>query len=381
MGDPPNTVFDAESLMLLAREKSAESRSRLSQIIVDLFDNQASVLTERQRTLMYGILQTVIGDIESSVRQAVAGRLALMDDVPRELVSQLANDEANIAFPILSKSGLLRDNDLVEIIKLRTEEHMLAITMRRNVSETVTQALVDAGHEPVIISLLKNANAKISETTMEYLVEQSQRVDSFQEPILNRDDLNPQLAKRMFLWVSAALRQHIISEFDLDKSTVDELLEQVTSEEISGKPLPEKKKVDQLADVLKDEGLVTVDMLLTALNEGEVPLFIALFSKVTKLREHLVQRLLFEQGGEGLAITCKAIGMSPDEFARLFELSKVAKAGTQEEIEKRLPLVASFYEATPRKAAIDVLRLWHRGSDYLGALRELDVRLRDHGNA
>ena len=244
MGDPPNTVFDAESLMLLAREKSAESRSRLSQIIVDLFDNQASVLTERQRTLMYGILQTVIGDIESSVRQAVAGRLALMDDVPRELVSQLANDEANIAFPILSKSGLLRDNDLVEIIKLRTEEHMLAITMRRNVSETVTQALVDAGHEPVIISLLKNANAKISETTMEYLVEQSQRVDSFQEPILNRDDLNPQLAKRMFLWVSAALRQHIISEFDLDKSTVDELLEQVTSEEISGKPLPEKKKVD-----------------------------------------------------------------------------------------------------------------------------------------
>ena len=121
MGDPPNTVFDAESLMLLAREKSAESRSRLSQIIVDLFDNQASVLTERQRTLMYGILQTVIGDIESSVRQAVAGRLALMDDVPRELVSQLANDEANIAFPILSKSGLLRDNDLVEIIKLRTE--------------------------------------------------------------------------------------------------------------------------------------------------------------------------------------------------------------------------------------------------------------------
>jgi len=381
MGDPPNTVFDAESLMLLAREKSAESRSRLSQIIVDLFDNQASVLTERQRTLMYGILQTVIGDIESSVRQAVAGRLALMDDVPRELVSQLANDEANIAFPILSKSGLLRDNDLVEIIKLRTEEHMLAITMRRNVSETVTQALVDAGHEPVIISLLKNANAKISETTMEYLVEQSQRVDSFEEPILNRDDLNPQLAKRMFLWVSAALRQHIISEFDLDKSTVDELLEQVTSEEISGKPLPEKKKVDQLADVLKDEGLVTVDMLLTALNEGEVPLFIALFSKVTKLREHLVQRLLFEQGGEGLAITCKAIGMSPDEFARLFELSKVAKAGTQEEIEKRLPLVASFYEATPRKAAIDVLRLRHRGSDYLGALRELDVRLRDHGNA
>lgn len=380
MGESQNNVFDAESLMLLAREKSAESRSRLSEIIVDLFDNQASVLTERQRTLMYGILQTVINDIESSVRQAVAGRLALMEDVPRDLVSQLANDDASIAFPILSKSGLLRDVDLVEIIKLRTEEHMLAITMRRSVSESVSEALVESGHEPVIISLLKNTNAKISETTMEYLVEQSQRVDSFQEPILNRDELNPQLAKRMFLWVSAALRQHIVSAFDLDKATVDELLEQVTSEEISAKPEPGKKKVQQLADALKDEGLVTVEMLITALNEGEVPLFIALFSKVTKLREHLVQRLLFEQGGEGLAITCKAIGMSTEEFTHLFELSNIAKAGTQAEIDKRLPLVTSFYEATPRKAAIDVVRLWHRGSDYLGALRELDVRLKDHGD-
>lgn len=381
MVDAPKTNFDAEALMLLAREKSAESRSRLSQIIVDLFDNEGSVLTERQRMLMYGILQTVINDIEASVRQAVAGRLALMDDVPRDLVSKLANDDANVAFPILSKSGLLRDSDLVEIIKLRTEEHMLAITMRKSVSEQVSDAIVNAGHEPVIISLLKNSNAKISETTMEYLVEQSKRVDSFQEPILNRDDLSPMLAKRMYLWVSAALRQHIVSAFNLDKATVDELLEQVTADEVLTRSGTGKKKVEQLADALKDEGLVTVDMLLTALNEGEVPLFIALFSKVTKLREHLVQRLLFEPGGEGLAITCKAIGMSNEEFIRLFELSNVAKAGTQKDIEKRLPQVISFYEATPRKAAIDVIRLWHRGSDYLGALRELDVRLKDHGNA
>lgn len=380
MTNTTESSFDAEALMLLAREKSAESRNRLSQIIVDLFDNEGSVLTERQRTLMFGILQAVINDIETSVRQSVAGRLALMDDVPRDLVSRLANDEAKVAFPILSKSGLLRDSDLVEVVKLRTEEHMLAITMRQSVSEPVCEALVETGHQPVIISLLKNSNAKISETTMEYLVEQSKRVDSFQEPILNRDDLNPMLAKRMFLWVSAALRQHIVSSFNLDKATVDELLEQVSSEEILTKSGPQKKKVQELADALKDEGMVTVDMLLTALNEGEVPLFIALFSKVTKLREHLVQRLLFEQGGEGLSIACKAIGMSEEEFVRLFKLSNVAKAGTQQDIEKRLPAVSSFFQATPRKAAIDVLRLWHRGSDYLGALRELEVRLKDHGN-
>ncbi len=379
MSDESERKFDADFLMSLARQKSAESRSELTNVIIDLFENQSSVLNERQRAQMYGILETIINDIEVSVRQAVAGRLALMDDVPRNLVSQLANDEINVAFPILSKSGLLRDADLIEVIKLRTEEHMLAITMRKFVSEHVSDAIVETGREPVIISLLKNANARISTNTMEYLVEQSRRVDSFQEPILSRDELSPSLAKKMFLWVSAALRQHIISHFNLDKATVDELLEQATADEIAAAGQSQKKKVAELADALREEGLVTVEMLTTALREGEVPLFVALFAQVSKLREHLIQRLVFEQGGEGLAIACRGIGMSEKEFLELYEYCHLAKAGTKEEVEAQIPSLRAFYSNTPRKAAVDVLKMWHRGSDYLGALRELETRLQDHG--
>jgi len=379
MSDESERKFDADFLMSLARQKSAESRSELTNVIIDLFENQSSVLNERQRAQMYGILETIINDIEVSVRQAVAGRLALMDDVPRNLVSQLANDEINVAFPILSKSGLLRDADLIEVIKLRTEEHMLAITMRKFVSEHVSDAIVETGREPVIISLLKNANARISTNTMEYLVEQSRRVDSFQEPILSRDELSPSLAKKMFLWVSAALRQHIVSHFNLDKATVDELLEQATADEIAAAGQSQKKKVAELADALREEGLVTVEMLTTALREGEVPLFVALFAQVSKLREHLIQRLVFEQGGEGLAIACRGIGMSEKEFLELYEYCHLAKAGTKEEVEAQIPSLRAFYSNTPRKAAVDVLKMWHRGSDYLGALRELETRLQDHG--
>ena len=379
MSDDESTKFDAHFLMSLARKKSSESRSELTSIIIDLFDNQSSVLSERQRVQMYGILQSIINDIEISVRQAVAGRLALMDDVPRNLVSKLANDEISVAFPILSKSGLLRDTDLIEVIKLRTEEHMLAITMRKSVSEQVSDAIVETGREPVIISLLKNANARISTNTMEYLVEQSRRVDSFQEPILSREELDPNLAKKMFLWVSAALREHIINDLKLDQATVDELLEQATAEEIAAAGRGHKKKVSELADALKEEGLVTVEMLTTALREGEVPLFVALFAQVSKLREYLIQRLVFEPGGEGLAIACRGIGMSEQEFLQLYEYCHLAKAGTKEEVEAQIPKLKSFYSNTPRKAAVDVLKMWHRGSDYLGALRELQTRLKDHG--
>lgn len=369
-------TIDADYLFQLARQKSQESRASLAQVIMELFEEQRGTLTDRERSLMYGILQSIVREIEMSVRKAVASRLAHMQDVPRDLLTQLSNDEIEVAFPVLTECGLLRDADLIDVVRMRTLEHQLAVAMRREVSEAVSDALVEGGHESVIVTLLKNADARISSNTMEYLVQQSQRVDAFQEPIVHRQDLRPDLAKKMFMWVSAALRQHVIDNFQLDKQTVDDLLEQVAIEELeSGPREPTTGRAEELARILKEEGLVTVDMLITALREGEVPLFVSMFCKLTELREYLIMRLLFEPGGEGLAIACRGIGVGKAEFSEIFILSRKAKAQDNQEIREALPSVLDFYDAMSGKAAAEVLRMWRRGSDYLGAIRQLQINL------
>lgn len=373
-------TIDADYLFRLAREKSRESRASLTQVIMDLFEEQRGALTDRERSLMYGILQSVVREIEMSVRKAVASRLAHMPDVPRDLLSQLSNDEIEVAFPILTECGLLRDEDLIDVIRLRTMEHQLAVAMRHDISEAVSEALVETGQESVIVTLLKNNDARISSNTMEYLVQQSQRLDAFQDPILHRQDLKPDLAKRMFMWVSAALRQHVIDNFELDKQTVDDLLEQVAIEELESGPRETTTgRAEELARILKEEGLVTVDMLITALREGEVPLFVSMFCKMTELREYLIMRLLFEQGGEGLAIACRGIGIGKAEFSELFILSRKAKAQDAKEIREALPPVLDFYDAMTGRAAAEVLRMWRRGSDYLGAIRQLQINMHKDG--
>ena len=372
--------IDSDYLIKLARNKSQESRANLSKVILDLFGEKEGVLTDRERTLMFGILQSVVMEIEMSVRQSVATRLAGMDDVPDDLVVQLANDDIAVAFPMLSESGLLRDAQLIDVIRMRTMEHQLAVAMRREVSESVSSALVETGHESVIVTLLKNPNARISDNTMEYLVQQSQRVDSFQEPILHRGDLQPDLAKRMFLWVSAALREHIVSNFKLDKSTVDDLLEQIAHQEIaSSESATPSRKADELARILKEEGLVTVEMLLTALREGEVPLFVSMFCKLSNLRQQLVMRLLFEPGGQGLAIACRGIALSEKDFIAIYRQSQKAKSADVEISDELLAQLVEFYNKISQSAAADVLRMWRRGSDYLGAIRELQITIGRHG--
>jgi uncharacterized protein (DUF2336 family) len=256
-------------------------------------------------------------------------------------------------------------------------EHQLAIAMRHSVSEEVSDALVQTGRDSVVVTLLKNQNAKISQRTMEYLVEQSQRVDTFQEPILHRHDLKPELAKRMFLWVSAALRQYVVDHYNLDQKTVDDLLERAALQEIEAVASEAgKKKSAELAEILRKEGLVTPDMLVTALREGEVPLFIALFCKLADLREYLVTRILFEPGGEGLVIACKGMNIGKAVFSSIFTLSQKNKAVTAQMIKSSLPKALAFYDRISEKAAADVLARWRRGSDYLSAIRQLTERTR-----
>jgi uncharacterized protein (DUF2336 family) len=198
--------LDVAELLRLARDRSAIARVQLSEIVSDLFFKTSRILSERERAIMTDILRQLIQDVELSVRKHLAIRLADEPEAPLELVHALANDVAEIAHPILSRSVVLQDPQLIEIIRNRSLEHQLGITMRANISESVSDAIVEAGHETVIESLLQNQGAEIAQDTMTHLVEQAQRVDSFQNPLVRRNDLPKDLAARMYWWVSAAMR-------------------------------------------------------------------------------------------------------------------------------------------------------------------------------
>ena len=368
-------MIDSEYLYRLARDKSVAGRMVLAETISDLFLQRGCTLTERERTLMFSILRHMIHDAEMSVRRIVSVPLAELDDAPRDLVQRLANDEIEVAYPILTKSTVLHDTDLIEVIQQRTLEYQMAIAIRQSVSEAISGALVQTGNESVISTLLENPNAKISDATMEYLVDEAKRINTLQEPILRRHDLDPKLAKRMFLWVSAALRQYILDNSGLSQTDIDDLLEKVTLEEVAAVTSPDrpKAKSENLAAELDTCGKVTPDLLVRSLSEGEVGLFMAMFRRFTGLRELLVTRLVFEAGGEGLAIACKAVGIDKENFSSIFALSRKARPGSDTTLKRDSRKVLDFYDRISEDAAKQVVRRWQRDVDYLAAIRELEV--------
>ncbi len=293
----------------------------------------------------------------------------------------LANDDVEVAYPILAYNKVLQDADLIEVIRHRTLEHQLAIAIREDVSEAVSDALVQTGKERVVRTLLENHNAAISSSTMEYLVEQSRRIDSFHEPILNRGDLDPSLTQRMFMWVSAALRQYILDTYEMDPDLVDDMLEKAALESIGAQSQPRgsASKAQELVARLADDDAVTPELLVTLLQDGEIPLFMTMFQRLTGLRERLVKRLVFEPGGEGLAIACKSAGLGKAIFSSVFTPTRKARPGADKATRRDIRQVLNLYDHMTEDSAQHVVRRWQRNVGYLAAIRELEVTTVGHG--
>lgn len=360
-------------LLELARDRSLAARQTLVDMIGDLFCERDTVLTERERALMIDILDKLVGDFESEVRRQLAERLADKPAAPQGLIELLANDEIEVARPVLMRSRVLREADLIAVVRNRTRQHQLAVAMRHEVSAQVCDALVETGDTGVIEALLRNESAQISEATMAYVVEQARTVDSFQEPLVGRGDLDPALADRLYWFVSAALREHLLSRFDIQVSELDDALEGATHKLIAGaeatpaQPTAAQKLARQIA---ASRG-VDPALLLKVLRSGEIPLFEALFAEFSGIQPPRLQHVLYETGGKGLALVCKALDIDKATFTPIFLLSRRGESGEQVVEPKALSTVMNFFASVRPSDAQEVLRSWQRDNAYQDAILAL----------
>jgi uncharacterized protein (DUF2336 family) len=366
--------IDKEQLLALARSRSDASRAELFAVIGDLFHDRNDILNAQERALMLDILEKLLTEVARDVRHRLALKLAGAPGVPRELAVLLANDEIEIATPILMKSQALEDIDLIEVIRNRSRQHILAVAMRRDITTQVSDALVETGDRDVIRTLLENQDAHIARATLAYLVEQSKAVDEFQEPLVRRADLPAELARRMIYWVGAAVRQALIDRFEIDPEILDDRLEPLIKEEAgtAAAQAAEDDAADVLSRALGAARQLTPRLLLQTLRRGEIPLFEAMFAEMSGLRLRLVSRLAYEPGGQGLAVAARGIGLNREEFATIFLLTRRAKAGQGGFAPAELGRALEFFDRLSHAAAETVLNRWRRDPDYLFAIRSIE---------
>jgi uncharacterized protein (DUF2336 family) len=357
---------NSQHLLRLAASHSAGERRVLADSLVDLLAETEPDLSEREAALIGDILNKLIRDFETAVRRELADRLAWLERAPHEVIVALANDEIEIAKPLLRQSPVLRDQDLIAIIHNRTRQHQMSIAVREMVSKAVSDALVETGDEAVITSLLSNKNARISDCTLAYLVEEARRVDSYREPLVLREDLSEDLAKRIYTFVAQDLGHRILQRFDLDPEILDEELIGLADALVA--PAGRTAKLftvddapERLAKALANSKEITPNFLVNVLRAGKIDLFEALIGELTGLDTPVLTNLLYDTNSKALATICRATGIRKKHFVELFLLIRRTQTRSKTTPTREIGTALRYFDQITPAGALQAVACWRRG--------------------
>lgn len=349
-------------LIDLAKEPSSERRRDLLRSVTDLFLEQPADHSALERGHFSDIMGSVAKSMEVEVRSELAKRLASVPEAPRDLVNQLANDEIDVALPILEESTTLTEDDLLQIIQRQGNAHRAIVAARPDVNETISDALVDHGDDHVVHILVSNERAAIAQNTIEKVAHRANGNELLHAPLLNRKDLPPEIMHNLYWVVSGKLRTTILQKSaELDPEIVDRILEQ--SERKLLKNLAqsdeERTRAQQFIDRKVALRELSETLLVDLVRANRLDELVCGFAKMVKIDEATAERILYDKSGEALAIACKATRFDRVTFSTLALLSPTN--GKRDVTETRELL--AIYEEMPQDLALRAMRFWRVRKD------------------
>src|SRR5262249_62171962 len=108
--------------------------------------------------------------------------------------------------PVLTQSPQLDNAALVENARTKSQQHLLAISKRKSLAETVTDVLVERGDRQVALSAAENPGAKFSEAGYIRLVKRAEGDDQLAQSVGSRAEIPRHHFLRILAKASQAVR-------------------------------------------------------------------------------------------------------------------------------------------------------------------------------
>lgn len=344
---------------LAMNPQGGATREEIYLAVASLYRIQGAGLNPRERELMREILRRLTRDVEMAIRIALAQRLAEDTTAPHDLILLLVDDTIEVARPLILNSPLLTESDVLKLIAEAGVSHQEAVAGRPNIGVPVTDALVKAGHDSVLLALVRNATARISSGTYETLVEKSRALTGLQDPLIHRPDLPPKLASNMCEWVSDALKTYIKTNYAIAPATVDAALadarQAVRSEPIGPTDAP-ADSANKLVEKLAASGQLKAGFLMRVLSQGQVDLFDLAFAKLTNMELAAFRIVFYDRGARLVALACRAAGIDRSVFATVFNLSRQSRGMATAMTAPDTAAVDKVFTGFTRQTALDELR-------------------------
>src|SRR6202158_1764675 len=149
-------------------------------------------------------------EIEVAARAQLAKRLARFELAPVNIIHKLAFDDSiDVAGPVLRESERLEAYALIANVCTKSQPHLLAISKRKSLAETVTDVLVKRGNREVLSSLAHNNGARFSDFGFLHMIQRAEGDSILAEQLGLRKDIPRQLFQQLIAKASDDVRKRL----------------------------------------------------------------------------------------------------------------------------------------------------------------------------
>lgn len=284
-----------------------EQKSALLWDLTDFFLESAESCTSGDRDFFSELMEELAFSLETKVREELARKIAAEAHMPHGLIVRLANDEIPVARPVLESSPVLTDDDLVDISRNQSQEHLLAITRRDEVSFRLSTVLAERGDQGVVSSMMRNPNAKLSAETMKLVMDRGEASQSSQSELIRRSDIPQEVLFDLLKNASANIKREIEHKLTAtDQTYLEEVVDTLKSEFDTSRQSLAKQRVE----ALMRRNALNETAILRFMRENEPMKFLLGFAALIAADITFAQKVIGDPTGQMLVVACRSCKIS-----------------------------------------------------------------------
>jgi uncharacterized protein (DUF2336 family) len=294
-------------------QRDIASRADILRRVTDLFVAGSTQFDSEQKSLFDDVMGRLVSEIELSARAAFGERLSTIPNAPTGVTRTLALDDSiDVAGPVLRRSECLDEETLVTGARTKGQDHLLAISQRKRLSESVTDVLVERGNQKVVISTAANTGARFSDFGYSTLVTRSETDNELALLVWSRPEIPREYLLTLFESASEAVRQKFEiadrGKADLIQGMIKQAADRIQTRlrEISSDFAAARKHVEEL----HRRGELTEACVCDFAERGKFDETAAALCVLTDLPIGAIERALVHDTGDQILVLTKSIDFS-----------------------------------------------------------------------
>lgn len=342
--------------------RSVETLTRVADLFLSSADQYAGDQVELFDQVLERLVKTIeiraIADISARIALAeLSARLAAASRAPPSTVRQLArSDDIRIAEPVLKESACLTAEDLIEVARLKSEKHLLAIASRWWLKEVVTDVLLARRYPSVSRRIVSNPGAKVSAAGFAIVVAQAEADRELAVETGLRADLPPELRTELLRRATETVRARLLSRapphlFELIRKAIEAVAAN------AGRDMAKHydfRHATRIVALLEEKGELGESALREFAQQRKYEETVVALARLSDSRIELIRPLMQSLRHDGILVAGKAAGLSWETVSAILHCRYLSGSLGLPELSR----AEAQFATTKRDTAQRLLRFW-----------------------